>query len=70
MAQLGTYLSVVDVAVLLGIRPATVYNWVRLRQIPHVKVSGRLLRFDATEIMAWINEKKHPVQGAYPRKAR
>ena len=38
-------LSVRDAAVYLGVSPQTVYLWVERRQIPHLRVMGRNIRF-------------------------
>ena len=46
-------LNVKQAAEILGIRPATVYQHVWKRRIPHVKVLGAL-RFRASDLEAWI----------------
>jgi excisionase family DNA binding protein len=38
-------LSVRDAAVYLGVSPQTVYLWVERKQIPHLRVMGRNIRF-------------------------
>jgi len=38
-------LSVRDAAAYLGVSPQTVYLWVERKQIPHLRVMGRNIRF-------------------------
>jgi excisionase family DNA binding protein len=38
-------LRVRDAAVFLGVSPQTVYLWVERKQIPHLRVMGRNIRF-------------------------
>jgi excisionase family DNA binding protein len=41
----------------LSVSVNTAYGWVNQRKIPFFKV-GRLLRFDLSEIDAWLSERK------------
>ena len=43
-------LSVRDAAVYLGFSPQTVYLWVERKQIPHLRVMGRNIRFLKSEL--------------------
>lgn len=45
-------LTVKEAAILLAVKPRTIYAWVAERRIPYRKV-GRLLRFDRDELLAW-----------------
>jgi excisionase family DNA binding protein len=47
-------LNVSEAAEYLGIEEKTLYNWVSLRKIPHVKLGHKLLRFDVNELEGWI----------------
>ena len=38
-------LTVRDAALFLGVSPQTVYLWVERKQIPHLRVMGRNIRF-------------------------
>ena len=38
-------LTVRDAALFLGVSPQTVYVWVERKQIPHLRVMGRSIRF-------------------------
>lgn len=49
-------LTVAEVAAQLGVSVHTVYSWVAQRRLPFLKV-GRLLRFDARTIEAWLREQ-------------
>ena len=40
-----TPLTVREAAVILGVSPQTVYLWVERKQIPHLRVMGRNIRF-------------------------
>lgn len=42
---------------LLGIPVATLYNWVSLKRIPHIRMSKRMVRFDPERIRRWIEER-------------
>jgi excisionase family DNA binding protein len=44
-----------EVAVLLGFKVKTIYNWVYLGRIPHSKIGGKL-RFDEAVIHEWMKK--------------
>jgi excisionase family DNA binding protein len=46
-----------EVATFLKVKVSTVYAWVHLKKIPHIKRFGRL-RFLRSEIEAWLKGKK------------
>jgi len=50
-------LNVKQVADLLGVSRATIYEWCSRRQIPHLKV-GRRTAFDPEEIKQWLNVRR------------
>ena len=43
-------LTVQQAAVFLGVSPQTVYLWVERKQIPHLRVMGRNIRFLKSEL--------------------
>ena len=43
-------MTVRDAARFLGVSPQTVYLWVERRQIPHLRVMGRNIRFLKSEL--------------------
>ena len=45
IAEMGLPLTVKDAAKFLGVSPQTVYLWVERKQIPHLRVMGRNIRF-------------------------
>lgn len=45
-----------QVSDLLEVKPATVYDWVKRKAIPYVKL-GRLVRFKKNEIFRWVDTK-------------
>jgi excisionase family DNA binding protein len=45
IAELEQPLTVKDAAKFLGVSPQTVYLWVERKQIPHLHVMGRNIRF-------------------------
>ena len=50
------FLTVVELADKLKLKPKTLYNWVSAELIPYVKI-GRLVRFVPSEIEKWLAEK-------------
>ena len=50
-------LNVKQVAGLLGVARATIYEWCSERQIPHLKV-GRRTAFDPKQIEQWLANRK------------
>jgi excisionase family DNA binding protein len=59
MCDLMTYQELGDH---LGIKVSTLYAWVHQKRIPHVRFSGRMVRFDRAEIETWLEEKKKEVK--------
>jgi len=41
----------------LGIKLGTLYSWVSRGQIPHVRLSGKLVRFDPKTIEEWLSAR-------------
>ena len=48
-------------AELLGLALPTLYSKVCRKEIPHIRLSGRMVRFDRDELIAWLNEHRVPV---------
>jgi len=46
-------LTIDELAKVLSVKKSTIYQWVHLGLIPHVKV-GRLLRFKEGSIQKWL----------------
>lgn len=56
-SQIRLTLSVQEVAKMLGISETTIYAMVRLNEIPHKKVRGRIL-FHRPSIERWLQNKE------------
>ena len=52
-------ISVEELAVIFGLAPQTIRNWVALGKIPHVKI-GRKWFFQKGSVQEWINRKEEP----------
>ncbi len=61
------YVTVDDVAALLGVSPKTVYNWVCAKTIPHTKFGRSVLRFRLKDIEAWAESHAVPVASGVGR---
>jgi excisionase family DNA binding protein len=52
-----------ELAEMLRVEPATIYDWAALTTIPHLRI-GRTLRFDLEEVLEWMkcegNQGKQP----------
>jgi len=57
-------LDVKEIAEFLHVKPATLYQWAELGQIPCLKLNG-CLRFDIEDIMKWIKSCKKEVTSSY-----
>jgi len=55
-------LRVRDAAVFLGVSPQTVYLWVERKQIPHLRVMGRNIRFLKSELEPFRAQFKQEVE--------
>jgi excisionase family DNA binding protein len=41
----------------LGIKLGTLYSWVSRNQIPHIRISGKLVRFNPVAIDRWLADR-------------
>lgn len=48
-------LTIDDIAEKLQVKKSTIYALVHRNRIPHIKLTGKLLRFRETEIQEWID---------------
>ena len=55
-------LTVRQAAVFLGVSPQTVYLWVERKQIPHLRVMGRNIRFLQSELEPFRAQFKQEVE--------
>jgi excisionase family DNA binding protein len=54
--------SVRDAAAFLGVSPQTVYLWVERKQIPHLRVMGRNIRFLKSDLEPFRAKFKQEVE--------
>jgi len=58
--------TVKELADYLVVKPATVYQWVKGRTIPHLVLSRgtrkNCIRFRATDIESWLNQNQRKVR--------
>ena len=55
-------MTVHDAARFLGVSPQTVYLWVERRQIPHLRVMGRNIRFLKSDLEPFRTSFKREVE--------
>ena len=55
-------MTVRDAAQFLGVSPQTVYLWVERRQIPHLRVMGRNIRFLKSDLEPFRTGFKQEVE--------
>lgn len=53
---LPTLLSAKDVAERLGVTERSVRRWAQEGQLPHLKLAGTVLRFDADAVARWVDD--------------
>ncbi len=51
-----------DAAVFLGVSPQTVYLWVERKQIPHLRVMGRNIRFLKSDLVPFRAQFKQEME--------
>lgn len=55
-------MNVKDAARFLGVSPQTVYLWVERKQIPHLRVMGRNIRFLKSDLLPFRAQFKREVE--------
>jgi excisionase family DNA binding protein len=55
-------IKVREAAVFLGVSPQTVYLWVERKQIPHLRVMGRNIRFLRSELVPFRAQFKQEME--------
>jgi excisionase family DNA binding protein len=51
------FLNVKELSEYLGLKPATIYEWVKIGEIPHYRLH-KMKRFKREEIDAWMEQRK------------
>jgi excisionase family DNA binding protein len=62
-------LSVREAALFLGVSPQTVYLWVERKQIPHLRVMGRNIRFLKSDLEPFRAQFKQEVENGETKQA-
>ncbi len=57
-------LTVKEASNLLNMKEKTLYQWVELNQVPHIRLNGSI-RFDLEDISAWIKDCKRVPEKRY-----
>jgi excisionase family DNA binding protein len=57
-------IGIKELSEMLSVKPATLYQWAELGQIPCIKMNGTL-RFDPKDIEQWVNSCKKEVTSDY-----
>lgn len=47
-----------EAAAFLGLKVNTLYSMVSRKELPHVRLSRRLVRFDRAELARWVAERR------------
>ena len=55
-------MTVKDAARYLGVSPQTVYSWVERKQIPHLRVMGRNIRFWKSDLLPFRAQFRQEVE--------
>ncbi|MBI2377530.1 MAG: helix-turn-helix domain-containing protein [Deltaproteobacteria bacterium] len=58
ISHMASKLRTYELAAMLGVPPATIYSWVRRKQIPHVRLGKSLVLFDRDEIDRWLESRR------------
>jgi excisionase family DNA binding protein len=58
-----------EAAIFLGVSPQTVYLWVERKQIPHLRVMGRNIRFLKSELEPFRAQFKQEVENGKTEQA-
>ncbi len=64
IAKIEQPLTVKDAAKFLGVSPQTVYLWVERKQIPHLRVMGRNIRFLKSDLEPFRASFKQEMENA------
>ena len=65
--QPDEHFSPKQLATFMGVPIGTVYSMVCKRQIPHLRLSKRLVRFSRAEIEKWMRERRVSIQATEAR---
>ena len=55
--KIDNYIGLEDIAIYLGVKPATVRTWIKTKDLPAHRI-GKLWKFKRSEVDEWINSGK------------
>lgn len=58
------FMNIKELSEYLNVSKHTIYSWVSMKRIPHLKIGGTL-RFDIREIESWLKERKVEVSNIH-----
>lgn len=56
------FLTYEEASQLLNMSLSTLYSKVSRKEIPHIRINQRCIRFDQEELIEWINRHRVPVK--------
>lgn len=56
-------LNYAEAAAYIGVKVPTLRSMVCRKQVPHIRLSGKLVRFDVDELDAWLRAHSVPANG-------
>lgn len=57
MLTKSNYLNYKQTAEWLGVPLSTLYGWVHFKQIPHIRLGPRMVRFDCSVLQHWLDDR-------------
>lgn len=58
MDKKPTYYTIEEVAEMLKVNPESVRRWVRSKQLPAIKLGGKYIRVEASDLSRFISKSK------------
>lgn len=55
--KIDNYIGLEEIAIYLGVKPATVRTWIKTKDLPAHRI-GKLWKFKRSEVDEWINSGK------------
>lgn len=52
-----------ELSAIIGIPVPTLYSWVCKKQIPHIRISRRTVRFELEDVQEWLASRRVAVAG-------
>lgn len=58
MKNTQTYYTIEEIATLLKVNPESVRRWVRSKKLPAIKLGGKYIRIEASDLEGFIKKSK------------